>query len=212
MAPIRLAIIGLSSSAATSWASGAHLPYLLSARGRAKYEILALCNSSVEAAQRAIKSYNLPPSTRAYGDPQSVADDADIDLVVCCTRVDVHHPTILPSVKAGKDVFVEWPLAHDISHVRELVAAADASGSRTIVGLQGRVSPVVLKLRELLEQDRIGKILSSEVKSAGGSVDREFLPPALEYFTERAIGGNFVTIGFGHREHASVVANTIVAN
>lgn len=56
MAPIRLGIIGLSSSAVTSWASGAHLPYLLSPRGLAKYKIVALCNSSVESAKSAIKT------------------------------------------------------------------------------------------------------------------------------------------------------------
>lgn len=203
MAPIRLAIIGLSSSAKTSWASSAHLPYLLSVRGRAQYQIVALCNTSPEAAQNAIRAYGLSPNTRAYGDPQAVADDPDIDLVVCCTRVDVHHRTILPSVKAGKNVFVEWPLAHDIDHVRELAAAARASGSQTMVGLQGRVAPVVQKLRELLEQDRIGKVLSSEIRGAGGSVDRELLSSGLSYFTRRAVGGNVFTIGFGHCKHGA---------
>lgn len=198
MSPIRLAIIGLSSSAATSWAKNAHLPYLLSARGRERYQIVALCNSSIEAAERAISAFDLPSETRAYGDAQDVADDPNIDFVVNCTRVDVHHQTILPSVKAGKNVFVEWPLAHDLSHVRELADAAESSGSQTLVGLQGRVTPVILKLRELLLEGRIGKVLSSEVRAAGGTVDRKFITSALGYFTQRAIGGNVVTIGFGH--------------
>lgn len=198
MAPIRLAIIGLSSSAATSWASNAHLPYLLSARGREKYKIVALCNSSVEAARLSIKAFGLSPTTRAYGDPQAVADDTDIDLVVNCTRVDVHHKTIMPSVKAGKNVFVEWPLAQDIKHVRELAVAAEASGSHTIVGLQGRVAPVILKLRELLDQNRVGKVLSSEVRAAGGTMDRDLISSGISYFTRRPVGGNVFTIGFGH--------------
>ncbi|PNY29654.1 NAD(P)-binding protein [Tolypocladium capitatum] len=200
MAPIRTAIVGLSASAITSWASSAHLPYLLSARGRAKYTIVALCNSSVDAAKRAIATYKLAPETRAYGDPQALADDEDIDLVVCCTRVDVHHQTILPSVKAGKSVFVEWPLAQDVAHAQELVAAADASGSRSLVGLQGRVSPAVAQLRQLLHQRRIGKVLSSEVKAFGGSLDRQLLSSGLKYFTDLDVGGNIVTIGFGHCE------------
>lgn len=200
MAPIRTAIIGLSSSAKTAWASAAHLPYLLSPRGREKYTIVALCNSSADAAKQAITTYNLPGETKAYGDPQSLADDPDIDLVVCCTRVDVHHPTVLPSIKAGKHVFVEWPLAQDVKHAAELADTAKASGSKTILGLQGRLSPPIVRVREILEQGRIGKMLSSELLAAGGTMDREILPPGLAYFADRAVGGNIYTIGFGHCE------------
>ena len=78
MAPIRVGIIGLSSKATTSWASRAHLPYLLASNG--KYEIKALCNSSVDAAEAAINSYKLPSSTKAYGDPQALANDPDVRL------------------------------------------------------------------------------------------------------------------------------------
>lgn len=204
MAPIRTAIIGLSGTATTSWASAAHLPYLLSARGREKYQIVALCNSSVEAAKRAIEAFKLPPDTKAYGDPQAVADDKDIDLVVVSTRVDVHYSTALPSVKAGKSVFVEWPLAHDVAHAKELVEAAKVSGGRTLVGHQGREAPPIVKLRQLLEQGSIGKILSSEIRAFGGSVDREALLPGLKYFTDRSVGGNIVTIGVGHCKPSSV--------
>lgn len=200
MTPIRTAIIGLSASSATSWASSAHLPYLLSPRGRAKYNLVALCNSSVDAAKRAITVYNLSPETKAYGDPQTLADDPEIDLVVCCTRVDVHHSTILPSVKAGKSVFVEWPLAQDAKHAAELTEAAEASDSKTIVGMQGRMAPPVVRIQDLLQQGRIGKVLSSEVRGAGGTMDREALTPGLAYFTDLAVGGNVFTIGFGHRE------------
>lgn len=200
--PIRLAITGLSSSAATSWASGAHLPYLLSPRGLAKYKIVALLNSSVDAASRAIEHYKLDPSqVKAYGDPQALADDPDVDLVVNCTRVDVHHSSVLASVKAGKDVFVEWPLAQDVQHARELAGLVQEKGSRSVVGLQGRVAPPVVKICELLEQGTIGKVLSSEVRGFGGTNDRESLPPGLAYFTDRSVGGNVYMIGYGHREY-----------
>ncbi|KAL6360052.1 hypothetical protein LRP88_05750 [Fusarium phalaenopsidis] len=198
MAPIRTALIGLSASAKTSWAAVAHLPYLLSPRGKSKYQIVALCNSSVEAARKAIQHFELPAETKAYGDPESLAADDEIDLVVVITRVDVHHSTALPSVKAGKAVYVEWPLAQDDEHARELATLAKESGSRTIVGLQGRVAPPIAKIHELLQQGRIGKVLSSEIRASGGTNDREILPSTLSYFTRRAVGGNIYTIGLGH--------------
>lgn len=200
MAPIRIGLVGLSSSATTAWASSAHLPYLLSARGRARFQITALLNSSVSAAQRAIAAYDLPAETKAYGDPADLAADPDVDLVVVSTRVDTHFDAALPSVRAGKDVYVEWPLAQDVEHARELAAAAKQAGGRTAVGIQGRTVPVHEKIRGLLREGRIGKVLSSEVRAAGGSIDRDVLPPGLRYFTDKAVGGNIVTIGFGHCE------------
>lgn len=198
MAPIRTAIIGLSSSAKTSWASNTHLQYLNSPLGRSKYKIIALQNSSTQAAKNAIAHYNLPPETKAYGTPEDLAADKDVELVVVATRVDVHHSSALPSVKAGKDLYVEWPLAQDAKHARELVDAAREKGVKTIVGLQGRYAPPIKKLREIVKEGKIGKVVSAELYAAGGTNDREILPASLEYFTQRAVGGNIFTIGLGH--------------
>lgn len=78
MAPIRVGIIGLSKSATTSWAGSAHWPYLIASNS--KYEIKALCNSSKESAQSAIDSFNLPSTTKAYGNPQDLANDPEVRL------------------------------------------------------------------------------------------------------------------------------------
>ncbi|ENH63876.1 Galactose/lactose metabolism regulatory protein GAL80 [Fusarium oxysporum f. sp. cubense race 1] len=185
MAPIRTAIIGLSSSAKTSWASNTHLQYLNSPLGRSKYQIVALQNSSLQAAKNAIAHYNLPPETKAYGTPEDLAADKDVELVVVATRVDVHHS-------------VEWPLAQDVKHARELVDASREKGVKTIVGLQGRYAPPIKKLREIVKEGRIGKVVSAELYASGGTNDREILPASLEYFTQRAVGGNIFTIGLGH--------------
>ncbi|KAI9896305.1 hypothetical protein N3K66_008477 [Trichothecium roseum] len=199
MAPIGVGIIGLSSTAKTSWASGAHLPYLLSPRGKAKYAVVALCNSTPQAARAAVTAYSLPPSTKTYGDPESLAADPDVQLVVVCTRADVHRDTAMPSVKAGKDVFVEWPLAQDVARARELAEEARRAGGRTVVGMQGRLAPVLVKMRQVLAgEGRIGKVLSSEVRASGGSDDRETLASGLGYFARREVGGNIFTIGHGH--------------
>ncbi len=202
MAPIRVALIGLSASAKTSWASEAHLPYLLSPTGRSKFEVVALLNSSVDAAKAAIAQYNLPPTTRAYGNPADLAADPDVDLVVCNTRVDVHEKTIQDSVIAGKAVFCEWPLAQDSQHAEALVEKAVKAENleRTVVGLQGRVSPLADKVKELIASGKIGKVLSSEVRAFGGTNDRDILPRGLDYFTKSEVGGNIYTIGLAHGE------------
>jgi len=200
---IRVALVGLSTSSATSWAKNAHLPYLLSERGRLKYRLVAVCNTSVESAQRAIKAFDLPPETQAYGSAEELAKASDVDLVVISTRVDTHAAAARPSLEKGKQVFVEWPLAGNIEDVRELAALAKTSGVRTAVGIQGRLAPVALAIGGLVRDGKLGKVLSSEVRASGGTVDRELLAAGLSYFTDLKIGGNVVTIGFAHREFAT---------
>ena len=196
--PLRTALIGLSSSAKTSWSSAAHLPGLLSPAGRQKFQITALLNSSVDAARSAIQTYHLPSNTKAYGTPQDLADDKEIDLVICNTRVDKHYETILPSIKAGKDVFVEWPLASNRQHVAELVGETRKSGARVAVGLQRRWAAPILKVKEIVDSGKLGRVLSSEVRVYGGTNSRDIVPEGLKYFTEREVGGNVITIGFAH--------------
>ncbi|KAL1876995.1 hypothetical protein Daus18300_002604 [Diaporthe australafricana] len=210
MAPIRLAIIGLSSSAVTSWASSAHLPFILSDRGRAKYSIVALCNSNVDSAKKAIRTYGLDvEKTKAYGDPADLAADPDVDLVLCCTRVDTHYDLIKPSVEAGKAVFVEWPLTHNVERSKELADLASKKGIHTMIGLQGRLAPVVLKLKELLQDGNLGKVLSSEVRAHGGTMDRETIAEGLGYFADKKIGGNIFMIGFAHNTIVKTVTSDV---
>ena len=201
--PVRAALIGLSSSGNSSWASAAHLPALLTETGRSKITITALSNSSVHAAKSAIQKYGLPEHTKAYGSPEDLAADPDIDLIICNTRVDKHYETILPSIKAGKDVYVEWPIASNREQIDDIIEAARKSESRVAVGLQRRWTPPAAKLREILDSGngRLGKVLSSDVRAFGGTNDREVLPTGLKYFSQKEIGGNAIVIGVGHGGH-----------
>ena len=127
------------------------------------------------------------------------ANDIEIDLVVCNTRVDVHYETIKPSLLKGKQVYCEWPLAQNLEAATELANIAKKKKSCTMIGLQGHVSPMILKVKSLIEEGRIGKILSgSAVAIYGGSRTRDTLIEGLRYFTEKEVGGNPVTIGLGH--------------
>ncbi|KAF1979735.1 NAD-binding Rossmann fold oxidoreductase family protein [Bimuria novae-zelandiae CBS 107.79] len=188
MAPTKIGFIGLSST--QSWAVWAHLPYLLAS---SKYEIVALCNSSVAAAQSAISAHALPPSTKAYGSPSDIAVDPDVDLIVCATRVDKHYECLVPALKAGKDVFCEWPLASNAAQAEEMLALAKEKGVRTLVGLQAGVSPAMRKMKSVIEEGKIGEVVSAVFHGTptffGGSVWE-----GHGYQQERSVGGNLVSI------------------
>jgi predicted dehydrogenase len=67
-----------------------------------------------------------------------------------------------------------------------------------MVGLQGRASPVILKVKSLIDQGKIGKVLSSSVNAIGGANDRNSIPASLKYFTDKSVGGNVLTVFIGH--------------
>ncbi|KAI0531986.1 oxidoreductase family protein [Xylaria digitata] len=196
MSPIRVALIGLSASAKVNWAEQGHLPYLHSTQGRSHYELVALLNSSVEAAVAARAHFKLPPTVRTYGSPDDLAKDREVDLVVCNTRVDTHVLTSAASLTAGKAVFIEWPLAEN--YEAALALTGNKRVDHSIIGLQGRVSPVALKLKEILKSGRIGRVLSSDVRAFGNLGRRDSVAESVSYFTKRSVGGNHVTIAYAH--------------
>lgn len=197
MAPIRICMIGLSASAKSSWLVEGHLPYLLSARGREKYSITALCNASLEAAEEAVQHFGLSSHTKTFDNPETVAFDSEIDLVVVDNRVDV-HPAAIPSLRAGKNVWIEWPLAENVDRAADLADVANNSGSRTVIGLQGRYSPVVQKIRQIIACGEIGRVVSSDVRTLRSVFSPKGLPESLRYFTDIRLGANLITVVFGH--------------
>ena len=90
-------------------------------------------------------------------------------------------------------------MAANLESAQELASIAKEKGSKTIIGLQGQLSPVVLKLKSLIDDERrIGKVLSSSVVAFGGVRTPDSVIEPLKYFTQREVGGNMVTIGFAH--------------
>jgi predicted dehydrogenase len=128
-----------------------------------------------------------------------VANDPDVDLVVSCIRVDRHAGSLLPSIKAGKDVFTEWPMEADLAKAKALADAVrqQHGNARHIVGLQGRFNPLANKLRDMLAAGVIGKVESSTfVAHAYGGAS---LPSPVDYFADKKkVGGNPFTIVFAH--------------
>lgn len=252
--PIRVGLIGLSSHEGgklegVSWAEIAHLPYI---RKTPHYEVRALLNSSVEAAQQAVRKYGLAETTRVYSDPNGarnfhsssffslsslhmnildegvfiyllyaflkmhimvgniliwekqyfytyldLANDNEIDLVICCVRVDQHFPTVKPSLIAGKAVYVEWPLGPNLTIAKEMQSLAVQHHAKTIIGLQASFSPFIRKIQTVRESNVLGRLLSSSIVGSlefGGATESS----KTRFFLDREIGGNLMSIHGGH--------------
>jgi predicted dehydrogenase len=95
-------------------------------------------------------------------------------------------------------VLVEWPLGKNLAEAEELLKLKNEGGVKNaVVDLQARQAPIVKKLKEVIESGKIGKVLSSTWTAAGGAFAGT-ITQAYEYISQREVGGNMVTIHFGH--------------
>jgi predicted dehydrogenase len=160
------------------------------------YNITALQNSSKASAEAAAKHYSLS-SVGTYDNPASIAQDPDVDIVAVSVNVPEHYDLTKPALEAGKDVFVEWPLARNAKDAEELAALARSKGVRTLVGLQARQNPAVIKAKEIVESGKLGKIIGTTLFGRG-LMFAETSSQDVLYSVKVENGANLTTIPFGH--------------
>ncbi|KIW98238.1 uncharacterized protein Z519_01822 [Cladophialophora bantiana CBS 173.52] len=189
MVRIRLGFIGLTATP-TSWAPRAHLPYLVRSP---YYEIYGIYNRTKETAKAAIKAHNLSPSIRIFSSLDELTADPNVDLVVVCTRVDTHYQLARPVIEAGKNIFVEWPLGTNLEQALDLVSLAKVKGVATMIGLQGRMSLAIRKIKDLVESGTLGTIFSVSICGVATNLNVS-MPEKYAYFADKRSGGNILTI------------------
>ena len=92
-------------------------------------------------------------------DWQEVLDDKEIDAVLIGTPDHWHAPLTLAACEAGKDVYVEKPLTHDLSEGAALLKAATDSRQIVQVGMQQRSMPHIIEARDLIQSGHIGRVV-----------------------------------------------------
>ncbi len=114
-----------------------------------------ICDSreSVETDHKAQYS-----NVRFVRDYKQVLADPSIHAVALSTPAVTHYDMAKAALEAGKDVYVEKPLAIEVKQGRELVELAEARGRILMVGHILRYHPAVVKLQELIQKGELGKI------------------------------------------------------
>ena len=106
-----------------------------------------------------LKSFSeLYPHAKAYADSGGCGRRSEVDAVAVATPAEEHCRMALMALRAGKDVFVEKPLALNWQEGTEMVATARERGRILMVGHLLRYHPAVLKMQELLAQGTLGRI------------------------------------------------------
>ncbi len=110
-------------------------------------------NPRVEAEIR--EKYPQAVFRRSYAE---VLADVDVDAVVVATPAVTHFEMARQAIEAGKDVYVEKPLALKVDEGAELLSLAERHGRIVMVGHILQYHPAVLKLKELIASGDLGRI------------------------------------------------------
>lgn len=95
---------------------------------------------------------------RRVSDYRTVLDDSSVDAVVIATPDHWHSPLTVFSCMAGKDVYVEKPLSHNIWEGRKAVDAARKHGRIVQVGTQNRSAEYNRKAIDYISSGKLGRI------------------------------------------------------
>jgi predicted dehydrogenase len=82
----------------------------------------------------------------------------DVDAVLIGSPDHWHVPMTIDACAAGKDVYVEKPLTHDLSEGKAVIEAQNKHQRIVQVGMQQRSMTHILKAYELVKAGRVGKI------------------------------------------------------
>jgi predicted dehydrogenase len=115
------------------------------------------------------------------------------DVVVISNPTSLHISTALTAARAGCHLFLEKPISHNLQGVRELLEIVDEKNLVAFVGHQLRFHPLLLKLKQLLSEERIGRVIA--VRAEFG----EYLPNwhpyedyRQSYAARRELGGGVI--------------------
>jgi predicted dehydrogenase/threonine dehydrogenase-like Zn-dependent dehydrogenase len=155
---IRVALAG-----ASSFAQGMHLPNMVKLRDR--FTLQAVMSRTGANARAVATQYEAAYCTTEYDD---ILRDDEVDLVMVATRHDLHGRMVLQALRAGKNVFVEKPLALHEEEIAEIehFYTEHPNGPLLMVGFNRRFAPAMQTIRSILA-NRTTPIIANYRMNAG---------------------------------------------
>ncbi|HKB04654.1 MAG TPA: Gfo/Idh/MocA family oxidoreductase [Gemmataceae bacterium] len=157
---------------------------------RSDVEIAYVCDVDKERLARAAKAVEQgsKKAPKAIGDMRTLLDDKGVDAVFIATPDHWHSPAAILALDAGKHVYVEKPMSHNIREGRLVADAVKRSGKLLQVGTQSRSGAAVIDAMERIRGGEIGEIMvakawNSQLRRSIGKTKPTDPPAGLDYDT-----------------------------
>jgi threonine dehydrogenase-like Zn-dependent dehydrogenase len=153
---IKVALIG-----AGSFAKGVHLPNLEKLNNL--YDIYAIMSRTGTNAATIARQYKTKYATTDY---QEILNDPDVNMVMICTRHNLHAQYSIEAMKKGKAVFVEKPMALNEKGTEEVFKTIQETGMPYLVGFNRRFSKYAVEIKKHIKK-RINPMIIDYHMNAG---------------------------------------------
>lgn len=117
-------------------------------------------------------------------DYKEILADPEITAVLICSSTDTHSPISVEAIKAGKHVFCEKPIDHDIEKIQQVIEALEGTNLKYQVGFNRRFDHNYEAVQRAVAEGKIGKPEIIKITS------RDPEPPSIDYV--KVSGGMFL--------------------
>src|SRR3954466_11056362 len=184
--PLRVACIGMG------WWSDV----LADAMKRSdKLKIVACYTRSEDKRAAFAKKYGCRPAA-TY---EAVLADPEIEAIVNTTPNDVHLPTTKQAAEAGKHVFLDKPIANNVTEGRAITEACRKAGVVLGMGYQRRRENHFRWIKQQIDAGRFGKLVNAEANISRDRLGKIDLS-SWRYTAEGMPGGVMLQIGIHYSD------------
>ena len=122
-----------------------------------KPRMVGIAGRNEEAVAQAAEQFGWDNHETDY---RKLINRDDIDIIDVSTPGHLHHDVVIESFAAGKHVICEKPLANTLDEAAAMVRAWRAAGTVGMINFNYRKVPAVMLAKQLLDEGKIGKVLS----------------------------------------------------
>ena len=148
----RLALVGTGDRGTGFWGKAILENY------KDLVEFVGLCD--INPGRLAYAKGFIGTDCQTFTDFDQMMKEKKPDLVIVTTVDSTHHEFIVKALQYGSDVITEKPMTTDEVRCRQILDAEKKSGKKVTVGFNYRHNPHVTRIKELLANQRVGKITS----------------------------------------------------
>lgn len=145
--------------------------------------VVAVCDCD----QAVLKACNPDRDWQRFTDFRKLLESPDIDAVSIATPNHTHAYIAIAAIQAGKDVYVEKPVSHNVWEGRQIVAAARDRNAVVQCGTQSRSSPSLQGALQFLRGGNLGRPQYAigtcfKPRMSIGKLDKPLvIPPTVDY-------------------------------
>jgi myo-inositol 2-dehydrogenase/D-chiro-inositol 1-dehydrogenase len=143
--------------------------------------VAALADIDLNAAQELAARLHIPS---ALSDYHTILSDPSITAVAICSSTDTHARIVVEAAAAGKHIFCEKPIDHDLAKIDVALEAVQKAGVKLQIGFNRRFDANFRKVHQMVAEGKVGKPHILRITS------RDPAPPPVSYI--KVSGGMFL--------------------